>query len=74
MKYEILTKLRDELNQLLETPNPNQQKITNNPNMLICADCKKTIPEVVADYSYTWYGKYLCRDCQLKHKKKGESP
>jgi len=69
MKYELLAKLRDELNQILETPNPNQQKI--DPGMLTCTDCKKTIPENVANYSKKWYGKPLCRDCQFEHKKKG---
>lgn len=69
MKYETLTKLRDELNQVLETPDKNQQKI-DNPDMLICTDCKKAIPEIVADYSQKWYGKHLCRECQLTHQKK----
>jgi len=73
MKYELLTKLRDEINQLLETPNPTSQKKID-PGLLTCSDCKKTIPEVVADYSQKWYGKHLCRDCQLEHKEKGGEP
>lgn len=50
--------------------NPESQQKIDNPNMLICSDCKKTIPEVVADYSQKWYGKHLCRECQLLHQKK----
>lgn len=41
------------------------------PDMLICSDpkCGKSIPQVVADYSQKWYGKHLCRDCQVEHQK-----
>jgi len=49
--------------------NPESQKKIDS-GMLTCSDCKKTIPEVVADYSQKWYGKHLCRECQLKHQKK----
>lgn len=41
-------------------------------DMLVCSDCGKSIPKVVADYSMKWYGKHLCRDCQPKHQKKEE--
>jgi len=74
MKYEILTKLRDEINQVLETSNPSNQQKIDNPEVFICTDCKKMIPQNVADYSQKWYGKHLCRDCQVEHKEKEESP
>jgi len=44
------------------------------PGLLTCSDCKKTIPQVVADYSMNWYKKHLCRDCQLKYQAEGGSP
>lgn len=81
MKYQIMIlaetkEERDELFNFLDknkflAKNSNQQKI-DNPDMLTCTDCKKTIPENVASYSQKFYGKHLCRDCQLKYQKKEE--
>jgi hypothetical protein len=50
----------------------NQKTITQiqNPDILICNDCKKTIPQIVADHSMKRFGDHLCYDCQLKYQKK----
>ncbi len=48
----------------------NTIKQIQNQDIIICNDCKKNIPQNVADYSMERYGNHLCCDCQLKYQKK----
>jgi hypothetical protein len=70
-EMETLRQVWLELDKIFNKKNPGSQK-TINADTLTCSDCKETIPQVVADYSRRYYGNFLCRDCQLKHKKKTE--
>lgn len=74
-KYALIFEKKEDAEDAAEllrkntSANPDS-KIKINPDILLCSDCKKTIPEMVASYSQKFYGKHLCRECQLKHEKK----
>ena len=87
MKYKFIVvteslEERDQLIRLLEENkakhiDPGQRQIDDetagtSAGTLVCMDCGKSIPKVVADYSFKWYGKHLCRDCQPKYQQKEE--
>lgn len=73
-KYALIFEKKEDADDAAEilrkntSANPNSQKKID-AGMLTCSDCKKTIPQNVADFSQKFYGKHLCRECQLKHEK-----
>ncbi len=43
-----------------------KQELQNDENVIKCEDCGTVIENRVAEYSYNFYKKHLCRTCQKK--------
>ena len=43
-----------------------KQELQNDENVIKCEDCGTIIENRVAEYSYNFYKKHLCRTCQKK--------